>query len=85
MQLQHLITGTSCTLYLFRHVICVLTTRYYVLQSVSVLDPIYVILMNARVTRLMPAGAHMAYIYPTEAALVGRHETDSSTTLFSYS
>ena len=54
----------------FRHVVCILTTRHYVLQSVSVLDIIYVILMNARVARLSTARAHMAYL--ADAALVGR-------------
>ena len=61
MQLQHLIAGTGCAHYLFRHDFCVLTTRHYVLQSVSTLDPNYVILMIARVARLLTKGAHMAY------------------------
>ena len=36
--------------------------------------------MNARVAHLLAAGAHMAY--STDAALVGRHDTVSSTILF---
>ena len=36
--------------------------------------------MNARVARLLTTGAHMAY--PTDAALVGRHDAVSPTTLF---
>lgn len=37
-----------------------LTTMYYVLQPISILDSIYVIFMNAQVTRLPTAGDHMA-------------------------
>ena len=79
MQLQLPIVRTGCTHYLFHPVVCFLTTKHYVLQLVSILDPNYVILMIARVARLSTAGAEMAY--PADAALVGRHGTVSSTTL----
>ena len=73
MQLQYLIAETGCTLCLFRLVVCVLIMNHYVLQSVSVLDPNYVILMNARVARLSTAGAHI--VYPADASLVGLHDS----------
>ena len=69
----HIMDWFGYTLNLFCRVVCVLTTRHYVLQSVSVLDPIYMILINAHVARLSTAGAHMAY--PADAALVDRHDS----------
>ena len=53
--------------------VCVLTTRHYVLQSVSVLDPNYVILIIARVACLSTAGAHTTY--PADTVLVSRHDS----------
>ena len=50
------------------------------IATVSVLDPIYVILMNAPVARLSTARAHV--VYSADVALVDRHVTVSSTTSF---
>ena len=61
MQLQHLIVGTGCTLYLFRPVICILTTRHCVLQSIFISDQNYVTLMNARVACLSTGSHGLSY------------------------
>ena len=100
VQLQCLLAGTSCTFFLFNYVVCVLMTRHYVLQSVSVLDPFYVILhyvlqsvsvLDPIYVILMNAReAHLStagahMAYSAYAPLVGRHDTVSSRPHFSCS